>query len=105
MSVFIIYFLFEMQTILSLATFATAAYAAGTVKGADSMKIKHDGWEMKGTISGHWDLLKQGSLYDMIVTWNQHIEFDSKYTARSGDEWSMFTCYDTSKYWDKDHCH
>ena len=102
-SVFIINYLFEMQTYLSLAAFASAAYASGTVKGADSMKIKHDGFEMVGTISGGWDLLKQGNLYDMQVTLKQQVKFNSAYKAVNGDEWSMFTCYDTSSYWDKDH--
>ena len=69
------------------------------------MKIKKDSKDLvKGTISGGWDLLKNGSKYDMLVTLNQVIDFSDTETFSNGDEWSMFTCYNLSDYLKDDHC-
>ena len=102
-----------MQSFAKAAALASATCAATTVYPDDTIKIKNksdkDYWSAE--VSGSWDLLKNGSKYDMLMTFNMDVDFLSGYTPSTttgtvskARQIAFITCLDLDDYLESDHC-
>ena len=78
-----------MQTFIKIATLAASAataYAGNTVWAVDTAKIKNDAGKelLKQRVGASYDLLRNGSKFDVLLTLNQELEFLSGYKSVEG---------------------
>lgn len=78
-----------MQSLIKIATLAASAataYAGNTVWAVDTAKIKNKAGKelLRQKVGASYDLLKNGSKYDVLLTLNQELEFLSGYKPVEG---------------------
>lgn len=83
-----------MQTTVTLATLAAAAFAKEAAYILPAVEIEdedEDGWTytiMDSSVSGRWDLLENGSKHDMLLTFTHRVNW-----YEDADVAGMWTCF------------